>query len=282
MKISLVGKQPLLRPDITLKEGDQELFELDATRLTFVSPLDLGAIVVMARLAAAEGRNVVFHRPANEATNSYIERMDLPRHLRGIAKVVGPKAENVRTDQSHVLLELTRLDDVGEADDVAEKIIPIARRHAPYSVTKAVWSALGELLDNACTHASSDVGVFAAIQSYTGRTSGRRGIEVAVVDGGVGILSHLRNNPKYSGLTKSRSAIKKAIEPGVTGTRDRRGYGFFDVLNAAGAAGLGRLMIRSGDGLGRITAKGQGRWHRFQEVEVDITGTWVWMRIRVP
>ena len=121
-----------------------------------------------------------------------------------------------------------------------------------------------------------------AAQTYTGRTSGRRGLELAVIDGGIGILEHLRRNPRYGRFAHASTAIRHAVRPGVTGTRDHRGYGFSDILDVVAGAGLGRLVLRSGDGIGRITVRGSNRRQEFTSCPVAIDGTWAWLRVRVP
>jgi hypothetical protein len=144
-----------------------------------------------------------------------------------------------------------------------------------------VFWGIGELLDNACTHAASPIGAYVAAQTYTGTTSGRRGLELAVVDAGQGVLAHLRQNPQHRTVPDAATALRHAVQPGVTGTSDRRGYGFSDTLSAAGDAGIGRLVLRSGDGLGRITV-GRRRERQYLTCPQEVQGTWAWLRIRVP
>ena len=255
---------------------------LDATRLKFVSPMEVCAIVCVALRASNEDRNVSFHLPHDSDVAGYLQRMDVVRLLSHACEIVGRPPPERRMDQARVLLEVTRIDRPHEADELADKIVPLARAQADARVTHAVFTGLGELLDNAVTHAQSKIGVYAAVQTYTGETSGRRGLELAVVDGGVGILQHLRRNPRFKRLRSSKTAIRNALEPGVTGTRDRRGYGFTDTLDQVGRAGLGRLVVRSGDAIGRVTVQGTHRRKQFASSELLVQGTWTWLRIRVP
>lgn len=272
----------MFRVDVAIERERSRRLLLDASRLTFVSPLEVCGIVAMVQRAVAEGREVSFLMPEDPDVASYLQRMDVLPELASVGEVIGKAPKEKREDRSKVLLEVTRIDAPHEADELAERIVPLARAQADARVTHAVFTGLGELLDNAVTHGNSRIGVYTAVQTYTGETSGRRGLELAVVDGGIGILHHLRRNPKFRRLRSSETAIRNALEPGVTGTRDRRGYGFTDVLEQVGKAGLGRLVLRSGDAIARVTVKGSYRRRQFVDGGFPTHGTWVWLRIRVP
>lgn len=278
----MIGRLPFFRTDLRIEAADEPELVLDARRLLFVSPLELTAVAAMAQRAALEARPVRFVLPDDPDLASYLRRMDLLKHLDGIARVEGVIPEEDRSDRSDVLLELTRIEQPHEADELAERIVPLARGRSTAAVTSAVFSGLGEFLDNACTHGESPIGVFAAAQAYTGETSGKRGLELAVADAGVGILEHLRGNPSYARFRRPVTAIRYAIRAGVSGTRDRRGYGFHDVLQEVRKAGLGRIVLRSGNGIARVTVRPGGRSQTFRESRFSVQGTWLWLRVRIP
>jgi hypothetical protein len=281
MEVVLAGRQPLFRSN-PRKIGDGDDLVVDLHRLLFASPLDLVGIASLAHHAAVNGNAVRVVMPDDRDVASYLQRMDLMSTLPSAAVIEGDFPEGERADLGHVLLELQNVHTAPDAESVAESVMPLARRHSDAKVSNAVFVGLGEFLDNACTHAGSPAGVFVAAQAYSGATSGKRGLELAVSDVGVGILEHLTGNPRYARFRRDTTAIEYALRPGVTGTRDRRGYGFSDVLYETGEAGVGRLIVRSGYGIGRITVRG-GRLHReFGETRFWTPGTWVWLRIRVP
>ena len=116
-----------------------------------------------------------------------------------------------------------------------------------------VFAAMGELIDNAIDHGASGEGAFVAAQVYSGATSGRRGLEVAICDTGVGVLAHLRRNPKHADIPDSADALKQAFIPGVSGTTEDRGNGLSDLLSFLQFGGLARVHLRSGDGLATVT-----------------------------
>lgn len=282
MQILAVGKHPFFRTSLRVTDVEEPDLIIDARRLKFASPLELAGIAAMAHSASRDGQKVTFNLPEAPNLSSYIMRMDLLKHLDGVARILGEVPSEERTDRSDVLLELTRIERPEEAEELASRIVPLARAQATHEVTTAVFMGLGEFLDNACTHADSPIGVFAVAQAYSGETSGRRGLEVAVVDAGIGILEHLRRNAKYARLRRDETAIRYALQPGVSGTRDQRGYGFSDVLDEVRRAGLGRLVVRSGDGTGRVTVHHARERRDFARGETAVPGTWVWLRVRIP
>jgi hypothetical protein len=281
VEVVLSGRQPLFRSNPRTFEAGDDL-HIDARRLLFASPLDLVGIASLAHDAALSGLGVTMTTPSDTEVASYLQRMDLFSNLPHGVVIEGDLPPEERNDLGDVLLELRVLHNSPQAELVAESVIPIARRQSDTKVSNAVFFGIGEFLDNACSHADSSAGVFVAAQAYSGKTSGHRGLELAVGDVGVGILDHLTGNPKYSRFRRDVTAIQYALRPGVTGTRDARGYGFSDVLNETGEAGVGRLIVRSGNGIGRVTVRG-GRTHReFAETRFWTPGTWVWLRVRVP
>lgn len=282
VRIVLAGRHPFFRTDLRAEELQSRGLTLDARRLSFASPLEICGIASWAAHVVKDGRTVRVLLPEDRDVANYLLRMNLSLMLADSVQISGDLTEGERLDRSDVLLELTRIDQPHEADELAERIAPLARRHSDARVTSAVFMGLGELLDNACSHAGSPVGVYAAAQAYTGETSGRRGLEIAVADGGMGILQHLRGNPRYRRFRSSATAIRWALRPGVTGTGDRRGYGFSDIVEEVGRAGLGRLLVRSVDGVGRVTVHRRRSRGEFETSSVAVPGTWIWLRVRVP
>lgn len=281
VQLTLSGRHPLSRRQLRVDEADRAGVVVDATRLTFAGPLELAAMVALGTDASLRGEPVTLLVPRDPNVTSYLQRMDVISRYASVGSVVGDIGDDVRDDRADILLEVTQVVEPYDAEVVAQRVVPLARHHAPAQVTRAVFSGIGELLDNACTHAASPVGAYVAAQTYTGATSGRRGLELAVVDCGKGILEHLRQNPRHRDVHDSATAIAHAVMPGVTGTADHRGYGFSDMLASAGEAGVGRLVVRSGDGLGRISV-GRRRQRQYHGCPVPIRGTWAWLRIRVP
>jgi hypothetical protein len=81
-------------------------------------------------------------------------------------------------------------------------------------VRPALSNHLDEMIFNALGHSKSPVGCFAAGQAFPAEMA----IEMAVVDLGVTIRSHLSANPAHQGLQSDEQAIRAAFVEGVTGT----------------------------------------------------------------
>ena len=129
--------------------------------------------------------------------------MDVIRLMPSRTRVVGRVPPDARTDRRGRLLEVTPLN-TSNVDGVAEKVGRLVTAfYADYSVTagRVVYRACGELLANAAEHGTSSTGAFIAAQTYTGTTTEGPRLEMAICDTGVGVLKHLRRNPKYSHLT---------------------------------------------------------------------------------
>jgi hypothetical protein len=141
---------------------------------------------------------------------------------------------------------------------------------------------MGELIDNAIDHGASQEGAFVAAQVYSGATSGRRGLEVAICDTGIGVLAHLRGNPAHADIPDSASALKRAFTPGVSGTGEDRGNGLGDLLSFLEIGGLARVHLRSGDGLATVTVGRRRRVEHTHRTAAPVKGTWAWIRVRIP
>ena len=105
-----------------------------------------------------------------------------------------------------------------------------------------ICGAVEEMVDNIYEHSEApDTGVVAFYGSANH-------VEVSVGDAGIGVLSSLRSNPKFSYLRDTGTAMAEALKDGNSryGPGEDRGYGFgtlFRALNSLDA----ELRFRSGD-----------------------------------
>jgi len=280
VRILAHGRNPFFKTHLSVDDDGSTDLCLDGRRLTWVGPLELTGMAALAGPARVEGREVLFLEPTNSRVAEYLKTADPVGLIWGSA----PSSDDARPadgtpGRPTVLLPLTRIQDADQAEVLAERITPLARPQVGAEVARALFMSLGELLDNSCSHAGSAAGVYVAAQVYAGAAGDRRGIELAVADAGIGILAHLRRNPGFGHLSSATAAIRSALKPGATGTTDRRGYGFSDMLDEVARAGPGKMVIRSGDGLARITVRGSQRKERFSAGSPAVPGTWVWVRI---
>jgi len=249
--IVLGGRAPLLagnpvpwplKADTTFDLGD----------LSFVTPFDLVSLAVLAG-AAREDLHLRVVPPVDTQVCAYLQRMDLFTVLGRRIRVEPDLPEERPREADRALIELHRLEHPDEIDDLSKEFWPRLRSRLPQEVCANLFEILGELVDNAATHGASAAGSFIAAQYYSGATSGMpEGMWIGVGDAGIGIRSHLAGNPRHSGLPSDVAAIQLAVQKWVTGTADRRGWGLVKVLEAAGEAAPGIVVIRSGRGEGRF------------------------------
>jgi anti-sigma regulatory factor (Ser/Thr protein kinase) len=277
--LSLTGSEPLLvNPDSLLEDGSEGIVILDLSDVTFVCPLDLVAIAGWSTSLSADQRGEV--RLPTSPTGSYLERMNLLGLLRSQGWTV-PLPETLPwEDLPDRLLEVTSLDDPDAVEVLGDRLPRLwSGRTGDPKRSKALHFAFGELSDNATSH-SGAAPIFVAAQRYTGATSPHPArLELAVADPGVGIPEHLRRNPEYAGLEDDAEAIAEALRPGVSGTRDRRGYGFFDVLREMSEVGSGDLFVVSGGAAMSVPFGTTGRRRRKRTLGGAIRGSWLQVRL---
>jgi hypothetical protein len=277
----LVGMAAASHDAVDLTPNSGEGLVIDACDLTFASPLDLAAMVAAAHVASTTARPVALRVPSDRAVAAYLQRMDIARRLPSSAKIEGSFPSETRAHLMGSLLEVTRLD-AGSAEDVGARLGRLVTEHFPDTRGRHVFGAVGELLDNAASHGVSDTGAFVAAQTYTGKTSGSRGFEVAVADTGMGVLAHLRQNPDFTGMHSAAQALAAALEPGVSGEPNDRGYGLGDLIGAAAASGQIEFHLRSGDAGIRVTGFPPSAHMVVLMRRMTIVGTWAWLRVAIP
>jgi anti-sigma regulatory factor (Ser/Thr protein kinase) len=277
--VTLAGSEPLLaNPESLLADGSETVVTLDLSEVTFVCPLDLVAIAAWSTSLPAGERGEV--RIPTSPTASYLERMKLLEFLR----VQGWRVPHPETvpweDLPDRLLEVTTLDDPNAVEVLGDRLPKLwAGRTGDPKRSRALHFAFGELSDNATTH-SGAAPIIVAAQRYTGTTSPHPArLELAVADAGVGIPDHLRRNPEYMDLGDDAEAIAEALRPGVSGTRDRRGYGFFDVLREMSEVGEGELFVASGGAAMWVPFGAPGRRRRRTALGGIVRGSWLQVRL---
>ncbi|MFD6694771.1 hypothetical protein [Micromonospora aurantiaca (nom. illeg.)] len=281
MRIEIVGRRPLLRRVTPVHRDHGGELVLDTHGLLFASPLDLAAMAALANTAEAQGASTTIITPDNPSTSSYLERMDVLARLPKGSRVQGSVPRQRRAPRADALLEVLPVSAASE-QELVDRIGLIAFTHLDPAIRGLAFQSIGELIDNAVSHGTSELGAFAAAQVYTGATTGRRGMEFAICDTGIGILEHLRSNPENRDIQDEREALERALRPGVTGTQDKRGNGLADLFNVTEAGGYARLVLRSGNGLASIVARQHDQRRHYVTAADRITGTWAWLRVRYP
>jgi anti-sigma regulatory factor (Ser/Thr protein kinase) len=281
MRVEVGGREPLLRnPEIVWSKRvltTRDKVDIDLRNLTFVCPLDLVGLVSWALSVVRERRGSVVL--PNADVSSYLERMNVFQLLRRGGWKVALGGADERQELYHKLLEVTPLADAWAVEELGEQLFMLFEQEADPKRLRALHFAFGELCDNATTHSGGSP-IYVAAQRYSGLTSGGPArLELAVADNGIGIPNHLRRNPVYASIERDEDAIAKALQPGVSGTREQRGYGLHDVLFETSQVADGEMVIYSGVGAAVAPIGEEGRRRRFSRLREQLPGTWIQIRV---
>ena len=285
MLISLTGRQPLLRTEMRITDAGQEPVVIDARHLKFAGPLELAATAALTHVYAASNAPISLRLPDCDAVTSYLQRMNVLEYVSSDTKIIGPTPLDTRTDCSKKLLEVTPVYPATQMALIAQlRIITQANFRTPLG--DRVLKAIAELIENAVTHGFSDVGAFASAQVYTGRTTRVPRMEFAIVDTGIGVLEHLRQSRQtdHFRIATCADGLRGALMrgPTTTGTCEVRGHGLADLFARTGELGPTQVVLRSGNGLARVTRRGTASRTLRRTTECSVTGTWAWARVPFP
>ena len=279
--VRLYGREPLLKKPYLLWQGTSggnRPITVDLSDLSFVGPLDLVGLAAWGTSIRESRRGKILLPEPDVA--SYMERMNLFELLRKAGWTVPQVKTGPREVLFHKLLEVTALRDAWAVEDMADRLPKLfAGKGGEPRKLRALHFAFGELCDNAASHSDSTP-FFVAAQRYTGATSGPPArFELAVADVGIGIPNHLRGNPEYAAVKDDGQTIRLAVRPGISGTRERRGYGFHDILRQAEEVGQGEIIVCSGGGMGLLPFGHPDRRRRFTRLDFAIQGTMIEIRL---
>lgn len=249
---------------------------LDLSEVTWVTPFDVVALASIWSRLEHERSVPKVEPPSDPDVRAYLVDVGLD----SVIPAVSGSGGGSRVEPP--LVRLTHLSEPSAWDDVLGEVWPAVRAAvADYEDARRTIEITSELVDNATTHGQSPIGTFVCAQRYTGETSGHEpGIWVGIADAGIGIPDHLRGNPRYATIRSDAELIRRARQPWVTGTRDRRGWGLVEVFQDAAASGPSDLLIRSGRGEGMFRVReGTRVYARYRALRRRITGVWVNVRI---
>lgn len=249
---------------------------LDLSEITWVTPFDVAALASIWFRLLDEGSVPTVEPPSDREVRAYLVDAGLDAIIPALS---GPGGGS-RVEPP--LVRLTHLPEPDAWDDALADVWPAIRAAvADYEDALRTIEIMSELVDNATTHGHSRMGTYVCAQRYTGETSGHEpGIWVGIADAGIGIPDHLRGNPRYTKIRGDVELIRRARQPWVTGTRDRRGWGLVEVFQEAAASGPSDLLIRSGRGEGMFRVREGIRVHaRYRPLRRRVPGVWVHVRI---
>ena len=275
----LFGAAPMAEAAFLALESGTDALTIDATKLTWACPLDLAGIVATAHWAAGCAMPVTLKMPADGPTASHLQRMDVLRLMPPRTQIAGRVQLDAQFEHQPRRLEVTPLNPAN-ASDVAERLGHlITASYAEHSISagRVLFRACGELITNAVEHGVGKPGAFLAAQAHVGSPSERPRLEFAVCDTGIGILQHLRQNPRLAYLHRDEIAISKAMEAGVSGVGDDRGNGLSDLIEHTRVHGEIDFQIRSGQGEVRVKGSPAAHSEEPRHRPDQTSGTWAWL-----
>jgi anti-sigma regulatory factor (Ser/Thr protein kinase) len=222
---------------------------VDARHARWASPYGLTTLLA---LAQSRAERPAFAAPEADDTASYWARTGFFKHAEALYDLHGavPRA---RAGESSVLLEITPItksEDVHEiVGRIQQKASQILSQELKIDAKATVGFAmtLSEVCQNIVEHAGR--GGWVAVQTYKWtRRLGRRVVQIAVCDAGVGFRRSLESLPGFvrDDRWDDAAALEAALIRGTSRFRDRgRGQGLAGARRYVGRW-EGKLSIRSG------------------------------------
>lgn len=222
---------------------------IDARHARWASPYGLTALLT---LADARAERPALAVPESDDTLSYWARAGFFRHAEQLFELHGT-VPRTRATESDVLLEITPVAKSDDVHAVVERIqskatsILVRELNIDAQATMRFAMTLSEACQNIVEHAGR--GGWVMVQTYRWtRRLGRRVVQIAVCDAGVGFRASLESAPgrKLSDRWDDAMALEEAVMRGVSRFRDPgRGQGLAGVRRYVGKWD-GKLSIRSG------------------------------------
>jgi anti-sigma regulatory factor (Ser/Thr protein kinase) len=223
---------------------------VDARHVRWASPYGLTALLTLAQ--TRESRPGLTP-PEAEETMSYWARTGFFRHAEELFDVHGTVPRTRPNPESNVLLEITPVAKSGDVHEVVDRIQQRAQQilarelNIDAQASVRFVMTLSEVCQNVVEHAGR--GGWVAVQTYRWqRRLGRRVVQIAVCDAGVGFRRSLESTPGrvLTDRWDDGMALEEAVIRGVSRFRDRgRGQGLAGTRNFLGKWS-GKLSVRSG------------------------------------
>lgn len=255
----------LIRLSKQIIQLGEDRVAIDAQALTYVDPAGLCTLGCVLRNLETFDISIELAN-LDEEMAAYLERMDLFRNCR----VINAPEAGARRDRTGSLVELRRVTNVAEIEDCARRLAQtmvgaVGDAHLdnrPDEMTgrsevdrfeQPLQYVLGELLENALTHARgrghNNANAWEAAQYYPKKHL----VRLAVVDDGCGFLESLHGHSALAAETHF-AAIEAALQPRVSRNRDvglqgdtvNEGVGLTVTRQIALSAG-GSMALFSGD-----------------------------------
>lgn len=230
--------------------GPEDKLLIDARHVRWASPYGLTALLT---LAQTRDTRPGLTPPEADETVSYWARTGFFQHAEELFDVHGALPRTRPAAESNVLLEITPVAKSGDVHEVVDRIQERAQQilarelNIDAQASVRFVMTLSEVCQNVVEHAGR--GGWVAVQTYRWqRRLGRRVVQIAVCDAGVGFRRSLESTPGrvVTDRWDDGMALEEAVIRGVSRFRDRgRGQGLAGTRNFLGKW-AGKLSVRSG------------------------------------
>jgi hypothetical protein len=241
----------------------------------FLTPRETCGLRALIDHAASLVDEVVFHCPVNQDVHGYLGRVNFYENLAENVRLTRRPPQQRRWDRRDQLIEVVRVRTADDVEALADRVWDVAKAHCGSGRTaKAFATAIAAATENVIDHARSPIGALIAAQRYA-----NRGLELAVVDLGLGIPATLRANRVYTCLT-DLGAVERALEDGVSSVPDDgRGAGLAELVHGVARAGDATLRVSSGQA--ELTLGWTSRRQRPNRAALHpaAPGTWISVRL---
>jgi signal transduction histidine kinase len=230
---------------VSAADDDKHVLDIDLRYCSFVDSYSvIELLIAMRRAEHAEGWTTQLALPYRRQAKNYIARMGLFELMPSLVEISGSPPRD-RKQQSDQFLPVTQLD-LSAGEFGIEELSNFAYPNLPRALREEFTEALAEIGSNVIQHADA-YNAFVSGQrldvEYKGRYPPR--LHLVVGDTGIGIQKSLaKARPEVADMSEE-DAIRKAIEPGVTGRPGiNSGVGLYTILEYVNGLG-GEMRIRS-------------------------------------
>jgi anti-sigma regulatory factor (Ser/Thr protein kinase) len=224
---------------------------IDARHTRWASPYGLTALLAVAQTRLQRPTLAV---PELEDTTSYWTRTQFFRYAEDLYEITGRVPRARSTEDLNVLLEVSPVVKTEDIHTVVDRIqnkaqaMLIGTLHLEPSATMRFTMALSEICQNVIEHAGR--GGWVAVHGYRWqkRLGGRRVVQIAVCDAGIGFRQSLESahGPRATDRWDDGMALEETVMRGATRFRDPgRGQGLAGVRKFI-HDWTGKFSVRSG------------------------------------
>lgn len=212
---------------------DTVLFDL--SEVEFITPFGVTTLAGSIRNCQRAGKTVRYLQPSDSSKQAYLSRIGFHSYL-GL-------------NNEHELSNNTRSVELKQVYSLeplyTEGLLQVldSQMNLSTGIRYSINLSLNELMINVFDHSRSPIGAFICAQF----TPDSRLIRICIADFGIGILNALRSVEKYHNIRKASTAIRKAVEEGVSSrTKRAKGIGLTHIRNFL-KLNQGTLSIISGN-----------------------------------